>query len=138
MSNNDRTEMNMANNPKNRENLRPFPKGESGNPAGRPPRLAAVIKSIPKDSQENLFAVLHYALSLPNEAAAKAYLNEKAEEGMEYGFVLQIAIKSLTGPQAWPALMDILDRLYGKPRLSVESAISFEDTEDRRPEIVIE
>lgn len=35
----------------------------------------------------------------------------------QYGFVLQIAIKQLLKDGwGWNALMDILDRLYGKPR----------------------
>lgn len=135
--NNDKTEMKMANNPRNKENLRPFSKGQSGNPAGRPQRLANTIKAIPKEAQGEIYAVLHHALSLTSEQEARAYLNEKAE-GMKYGFVLQVAIKSLTGPQAWAALTDILDRLFGKPRMSVESVVSLNDAEDRRPEIVIE
>ena len=134
--NNDRTEIIMANNPRNKENLRPFSKGESGNPAGRPPRLANTIKAIPKEAQGEIYAVLHHALSLTSEQEARAYLNEQAE-GMKYGFVLQVAIKSLTGPQAWAALSDILDRLFGKPRMSMESTISLNDAESSRPEIVI-
>lgn len=136
-NNNDKTEMSMANNPRNKENLRPFSKGESGNPYGRPQKFVNTIKAIPKEAQGEIYAVLHYALSLTSEKEAKAYLNEQAK-GKRYGFVLEVAIKGLTGPQAWAVLSDILDRLFGKPRVSVDSIVSLNDAESSRPEIVIE
>ena len=39
----------------------------------------------------------------------------------QYGFVLQIAIKQLLKEGwGWSALMDIMDRLYGKPKMSAD------------------
>lgn len=135
-SNKDETEKAMkGSNPKSQANLKPFSKGQSGNPAGRPPKLSNMIQSIPKDAQERIYAVLHHALAMPSEAAAKEYLDVAKDELQEYGFVLEIAVKSLTGQNGWAALTDILDRLFGKPRQSVENTISVEKWE--RPEIVI-
>ena len=102
-----------------------FKPGQSGNPAGRPKKLITVIKSLPKDIQEKVFEVLGYCLTLPDETAAKQYLECKEGELGKYGFVMQIAIKQLL-KEGWGfnAMMDILDRLYGKPRITAEVAHS--------------
>ena len=73
--------------------------------------------------QEKVYGVLAFALTLPDEATAKRYLQQQSGELGKYGFVLQIAIKQLT-KEGWGfgALMDIMDRLYGKPRISAEVA----------------
>lgn len=108
----------MAYNPKSLLNLRNFKRGQSGNPAGRPPALAAQIKSIPKDAQAKVYETLHHAISLPNVKAAKEYLESDAvqEQLGEYGFMLQIAVKSLMSKAGWLTVCDILDRLFGKPK----------------------
>ena len=104
-------------NPRAAENLRPCKPGETHNPNGRPKKLVNVIKKIPKDMQEKVYDVLAFALTLPDETSAKKYLESQQGELGQYGFVLQIAIKQLLKEGwGWNALMDILDRLYGKPR----------------------
>lgn len=105
------------------ENLKPCRPGETHNPNGRPKKIVNAIKGLPKDMQEKVYGVLAFALTLPDEAAAKEYLQEQSGELGRYGFVLQIAIKQLT-KDGWGfgAMMDILDRLYGKPRISAEVA----------------
>lgn len=87
--------------------------------------MVNAIKDLPKDMQEKVYGVLAFALTLPDETSAKAYLYQQAGELGQYGFVLQIAIKQLT-KDGWGfgALMDIMDRLYGKPRISAEVAHS--------------
>lgn len=111
--------------PKSLANLRPCKPGETHNPNGRPKKLVNAIKDLPKDMQEKVYGVLAFALTLPDETSAKAYLDQQAGELGQYGFVLQIAIKQLT-KDGWGfgALMDIMDRLYGKPRISAEVAHS--------------
>lgn len=104
-------------------NLRPCKPGETHNPNGRPRKLVTAIKSIPKDMQEKVYAVLAYALTLPDIASAKKYLQCQEGELGKYGFVLQSAVKQLCKDGwGWNALMDIMDRLYGKPRISAEVA----------------
>ena len=113
----------MANkNPVRRiENLKPCKPGETHNPNGRPKKLVNAIKGLPKDMQEQVYGVLAFALTLPDEKTAKKYLEQQQGELGKYGFVLQIAIKQLT-KDGWgfSAMMDIMDRLYGKPRISAE------------------
>ena len=112
----------MARNPKAKDNLRPFPKGVSGNPAGRPRSLAKAIKDMPEDAQTEIYCVLHHAISLRNFMEAKAYINQAMEDKNlgRYGFIFQLALKSLTGPHGWLTLNDILDRLFGKPRVQAD------------------
>lgn len=107
----------LKSNPNAAKNLKPCKPGETHNPNGRPKKLVNVIKKIPKDMQEKVYDVLAFALTLPDEASAKTYLESQQGELGQYGFVLQIAIKQLLKEGwGWNALMDILDRLYGKPR----------------------
>lgn len=102
-------------------NLKPCKPGETHNPNGRPPKLKNAIKKLPRDMQEKVMGVLAFALTLPDTNSAKKYLECQSGELGEFGFVLQIAIKQLT-KDGWgfAAMMDIMDRLYGKPRISAE------------------
>ena len=109
----------LKSNPNAAKNLKPCKPGETHNPNGRPKKMVNAIKKLPKDMQEKVYGVLAFALTLPDEASAKTYLESQQGELGQYGFVLQIAIKQLLKEGwGWNALMDILDRLYGKPRES--------------------
>lgn len=111
----------LKSNPRAAENLRPCKPGETHNPNGRPKKLVNVLKKIPKDMQEKVYDVLAFALTLPDETSAKKYLESQQGELGQYGFVLQIAIKQLLKEGwGWSALMDIMDRLYGKPKMSAD------------------
>ena len=103
------------------ENLKPCKPGETHNPHGRPPKVKNAIKKLPRDMQEKVMGVLAFALTLPDTNSAKKYLEYQSGELGEFGFVLQVAIKQLTR-EGWGfnAMMDIMDRLYGKPRISAE------------------
>ena len=126
----------MAYNPKSLLNLKHIKKGTSGNPAGRPPTLAGAIKSIPKDAQVKVYEVLHHAISLPNVKAAREYLESDAvQDGLgDYGFLLQIAVKSLVSKSGWLTVCDILDRLFGTPHRSITADLSLDM--DEAPVIV--
>ena len=124
-------------------NLKPCNPGETHNPNGRPKKLVNAIKGLPKDMQEKVYGVLAFALTLPDEKTAKEYLQQQSGELGKYGFVMQIAIRQLTKEGwGWGAMMDILDRLYGKPRISAEVAhtggISLHITTDQETREMIE
>ena len=119
----------MAYNPKSLQNLKHFKKGNCANPAGRPPLLSTVINGIPDDAKKRIYAVLHLALKQPNRKALQAFLSEKEEELGEYGFVLQRCAVDLIGKYGWQAMMDILDRLFGKPRQEAQVDLSIGLTE---------
>ena len=96
---------------------RQFQPGNNANPAGRPPKVANVWKTIPKDAQRRLYGVLYHAISLGSVEEAKKYLEEtNAAEPGQYGIVLEVTVKALSGNNGWQALCDIYDRLFGKPR----------------------
>lgn len=118
---------NMARNPNAAANLKPCKPGETHNPNGRPPLFKNVLKKIPKDMQEKVYGILAFALTLPDETSAKSYLEAQSGELGKYGFVLQIAIKQLLKEGwGWGALMDIMDRLFGKPKMSADITASGE------------
>lgn len=105
----------------NEQNLKPCRKGETHNPNGRPKKLKNILKGLPADVQEKVYSVLAYVLTLKDEEEAKRYLECKSGELGDYGFVLQLCIKKLIrDSDGWYALMDIMDRLYGRPRETKE------------------
>lgn len=105
----------------NIQNLKPCRKGETHNPNGRPKKLVNAIKALPPHMQEDIHGILGYALTLKSEEEAKRYLEAKAGELGQYGFLMQIAIRQLSNKNyGWGAAMDIMDRLFGKPRQSAE------------------
>jgi len=106
-----------------------FKKGESGNPSGKPRKLAPVIAEIPQDAQIRIYRILHKAISLNSIEEANKYLRDEGENFGEYGYILQLAVKALNGAQGWNALNDILDRLFGKARQSTDVTISGSDSE---------
>lgn len=116
----------MSFNPKSLANLRQFRKGQSGNPNGRPPLVSTLIGNLPPDARERIYATLHYALKQPNHKALERFLSEQQDELGEYGFVLERASKELLGKYGWTAMMDILDRLFGKPRQAMEHSGSID------------
>ncbi len=110
----------MAYNKKSLLNLKRYPKGSTGNPAGRPQKLSNAIESIPPDAQKKVYDVLHHALALPNRPAAERYFKEQESELGEYGFLLQVALNSLMSKTGWLTANDILDRLFGKPKQTTQ------------------
>ena len=112
-----------------------FKKGEVPNPTGRPPLMCNALKNLPQDARDKVHDALWTAISQPDVKSAQAYLQKAAEELPECGFVLQLAVKTLMGNKGWFALMDICDRLFGKPRQIAEIEGNFNLTP---PPIIIE
>ncbi len=68
----------MANNPNHMANLRSFPKGQSGNPAGRPaiPKLDAIIcDEIGEDGIREIVRALHAAALKGNIRAMEVLID---------------------------------------------------------------
>lgn len=126
----------------NIQNLKPCKPGETHNPNGRPRKLSKALKEIPPDAQRKIYSILYTALTFRNVKEATAYIKEQESTDFKYGFVLQLAIKALAGKNGWLALQDILDRLFGKPRISAEVAhtggISLNITTDQETKELIE
>ena len=98
---------------------RPIQEQENAN-HGRTPLAKNIIKTMPKDAQEKVYAVLWTALTMSNVKEAQQYVEEQAKELPECGMVLQVCIRSLLGKQGFGTLMDICDRLFGRPRQTTE------------------
>lgn len=124
----------MPFNPKSLANLRSCKKGETHNPHGRPPSFRSLMKKVPKNMQAKVLEVLWTAISMPTQKAAAAYLKDKEEELPECGFMFEVVIKGLMSRQGHLFLMDILDRLIGKPKQVQEITGDFNLT--KKPQIV--
>lgn len=95
-----------------------FKKGQSGNLAGRPIGLKKMQQRLPAKAKEEVYNILFNALKLSSLDEARAYIKEQ-DKG-EYGVILELTCKELTGDNGWAALNDILDRLFGKARISAD------------------
>lgn len=97
---------------------------------GRKPKIINLLQGVPEDAQKQVYNTLFNAIRLQDVAQAKAYLSAKGDELGEYGFILQLAIKSLMGKDGWHTFTDICNRLFGTPKrvqdLNVNGATSIQ------------
>lgn len=112
------------NNPKAKDNLKPMKKGETLNPNGRPKLMKNILNGVPKDSQEKVYSILAYALTLPSLKEAREYILANKVKAGEYGIVLEIVLKRLMDDkEGFEGLMAVLDRIYGKPKQQVDAKV---------------
>lgn len=106
------TQFSSTNQPKNAKRF-----SSTNQPAnrGRLPKWVNTIKSIPPDAQEKIYARLYEAMLCASKDDAIAILNAKGDELGDYGFVLQVATRALSGKDGMGALSQILERIFGKP-----------------------
>ena len=103
----------------NEQNLKPFKKGQSGNPAGRPP-FRSFFKKLPRDARAKAMEAIWGALMMPDAESAAAYLKDKQAELPECGFMFQVIVRGLMGKDGAWVLDAYLSRLFGKPRQEAE------------------
>ena len=99
---------------------------------GRPQKLSNQIGNIPKDAQQRMYSILYKATTFNSREEAISFLKDEKDKG-EYGFILELAINALGGRNGWQVLMDIMDRLFGKPKQITEN---YNDNTERNQAIV--
>lgn len=119
------TQFSSTNQPKNKNTF-----SSTNQPAnrGRLPKWVNTIKSIPPDAQEKIYARLYEAMLCSSKDDAIAILNAKGDELGDYGFVLQVAARALSGKDGMGALSQILERIFGKP---IQPNLEIDDTEKK-------
>lgn len=117
MANNDEktTNQKRANSLANLKKGKRFSSTNQPENRGRLPKWVNTIKSIPPDAQEKIYARLYEAMLCASKDDAIAILNAKGDELGDYGFVLQVAARALSGKDGMGALSQILERIFGKP-----------------------
>ena len=100
---------------------------------GRPPKLCNQIGNIPKDAQQRMYSILYKATTFNSREEAISFLKDEKDKG-EYGFILELAINALGGRNGWQVLMDIMDRLFGKPKQITEN---YNDNTERNSATVV-
>ena len=110
-----------------------FGKDRQPTKRGGPVKLSSQIAAIPPDAQKRMYAILHKATTFNSKEEAVRYMQEEKEKG-EYGFILELAIHSLYGRNGWQVLMDIMDRLFGKPKQITEN---FNDNTERNKATIV-
>ena len=110
-----------------------FTKDRQPTKRGGPVKLSSQIRNIPKDAQQRMYAILYQATTFNNKTEALNYLKAEQEKG-EYGFILELAIAALAGRNGWQVLMDIMDRLFGKPKQVTEN---YNENNDNTQAVVI-
>ena len=93
----------------NEQNLKPFPKGVSGNPAGKPKGV--------QNSKTRLLRLLELVQKTRNPITG-----EEEEFTVLEMMDMQMIAKALKGDQR--AYQEIMDRLEGKPKQSTELEVS--------------
>ena len=102
-------------------NSKPFPKGKSGNPKGRPKKgVAATLSALKEQGVEEVTAeqvrgVMLRLMNLPRGELVKLGSNTTDTPILD-----ALVARALAGKDGWAALNDILDRMHGKPKQAMD------------------
>lgn len=104
------------------ENLTPWPKGESGNPNGRPPKLSTVLKrqGYSPSQIKDVFATIPDCTKAELEELVK---NEKAT-ALEVS-IARAFLKAMAKGE-YRLIKDILEMVAGKPNQTVQATVRTE------------
>lgn len=114
----------MPNNPRAKDNLKPFVKGKSGNPNGRPPKVftdlarqyeAAGFKPVTK---REITEALEMLIGLPEDRLKEILIDP------DQPTFFKILIRSMVGKDGVNTIEAILNRIHGKPTQSIETEFS--------------
>lgn len=108
-------------------NSKPFKKGQSGNPNGRPKKTVAATLSALKDqgyeevTAEQVRSTMGRMLNLSRDQLV-ATGNDKTAPILD-----ALIARALAGGKGWEALQDILDRAHGKAKQQVDMTTNGKD-----------
>jgi len=106
------------------DNPKPWQKGQSGNPNGRPVKLFSHLarefkeRGIERATATTVAEAYEYLLALPlSEIIA---IGGTPKEENEYPAILRIAAKEMTGKRGIEIVKEMLDRAHGRAKQSVD------------------
>jgi hypothetical protein len=119
------------------ENIDPhkFPKGKSGNPKGRPPKvLTTLVADLKKQGYERATATtvtetIEHLIGLPEERLRELLADK------EQPMSVRIIIKSMLSAKGFETLSAILDRAHGRPKQQMDVATTGEQKLEVRVKI---
>ena len=103
-----------------------FQKGESGNPAGPPPKLLSTItaelkaKGYERATANQVADAFETLMNVPQDELAQMVKDEKAPMS------LRIVGKAMLTAKGWEVLQAMLDRAHGKSRQGVDLRATIE------------
>lgn len=115
---------------------RPFKKGQSGNPRGRPKKVFSTIIAEMKDrgiepaTPSNVSDIFQYLLALPLSDVMDIAGNPKEENDLPA--IMRLAAKELLGKRGLEIMKEMLDRANGKAKSNVDVTTKGESLNEKR------
>ena len=133
------------------DNTKPFKKGQSGNPNGRPVKVFSAIardfreRGIEKATDQVVKEAFEFLLALPVSEILELAGNPKVENDMPS--LLRLMAKDMMGKNGLAAIKEMLDRAHGKAKSSTDITTNGKDITtnpldglavERQAEIILE